>query len=103
MYRLEKYLNSEGFLEKSLKIKSTFKSNVENHSKALKSPGILHFSVGLSTVDRDLNHYKIAVSIFGAAYAAANKGKTIYTNFLVIMPQLSQSSFSEEEFYHFDL
>ena len=29
---------------------------MENHSKALKSPWILLFSVGLSTVDRDLNH-----------------------------------------------
>ena len=38
-HRLEKYLNLEGFLEKSLKIKSALKSNImENHSKALKSP-----------------------------------------------------------------
>ena len=33
-HRFEKYLNLEGFLEKSLKIKST----LENHLKALKSP-----------------------------------------------------------------
>ena len=36
-HRLEKYLNFEGFLEKSLKIKSVLKST-GNHSKALKSP-----------------------------------------------------------------
>ena len=36
-YRLEKYLNSEGFLKKSLKIKSVLKV-LENHSKALKIP-----------------------------------------------------------------
>ena len=36
-HRLEKYLNLEGFLEKSLKIKYAF-SVLENHSKALKSP-----------------------------------------------------------------
>ena len=30
---------------------------LENHSKALKSPWILLFSVGLNTVDRDLNQY----------------------------------------------
>ena len=38
--RLEKYLNLEGFLEKSLKTKSALKV-LENHSKALKS---LNFS-----------------------------------------------------------
>ena len=52
-HRLEKYLNLEGFLEKPLKIKSAFKR------------------------DRDLNHYKIVVPIFGAAYAAPNKGITL--------------------------
>ena len=54
---------------------------MENHSKALKSPLIL-FSVGLNTVDRDLNQYKIAVPLFGAAYAAPNKGTTILYLFL---------------------
>ena len=34
---LEKFLNLEGFLEKSLKIEYALKSTV-NHSKALKSP-----------------------------------------------------------------
>ena len=33
--------------------------------------------VGPSTVDRDLNQYKIVVPLFGAAYAAPNKGTTI--------------------------
>ena len=33
------------------------------------SPWILLFSEGLSTVDRDLNQYKIVVPLFGAAYA----------------------------------
>ena len=40
-------------------------------------PGILLFSVGHITVDRDLNHYKIVVLLFGAANAAPNKGTTI--------------------------
>ena len=85
-HRLEKYLNLEGFLEKSLKIKSALKST---HSKALKSPWILLFSVGLNTVDRDLNQYKIVVPLFGAANAAPNKGTTISysfssTNFTII-------------------
>ena len=73
-----KYLNLDGLLEKSFKIKSALKSiRLENHSKALKSPWILLFSVGLNTVDRDLNQYKIVVPLFGAAYAAPNKSKTI--------------------------
>ena len=36
-HRLEKYLNLEGFLKKSLKIKSVMKST-GYYSKALKSP-----------------------------------------------------------------
>ena len=52
--RLEKYLNLEGFLEKSLKIKSTLKStgkSLKSLEKSLNST----ISVGLGTVDRDLN------------------------------------------------
>ena len=85
-------------------LKSPWKLNLpwkvlENHSKALKSPWILLFSVGLSTVDRGLNQYKIVVPIFGAAYAAPNKGTTIFLLiFPVLMSPLSQSSNSEEEF-----
>ena len=75
-HRLEKYLNLEGFLEKSLKIKSALKSTGKS-LKSLESPLILLFSVGLSTVDRDLNQYKIVVPKFGAAYAAPNKGTPI--------------------------
>ena len=51
-HRLEKYLNLEGFLEKTLKIKSALKST----GKSLKS---LEKSLNSSTVDRDLNQYKI--------------------------------------------
>ena len=59
-HRLEKDFNLEGFLEKSLKIKSALKST----GKLLKGLGkflnsTILFSVGLSTVDRDLNQYKI--------------------------------------------
>ena len=73
---LEKYLNLEGFIEKSLKKNLPWKV-LENPSKALKSPWIILFSEGLSTVDRDLNQYKIVVPLFGAAYAAPNIGTTI--------------------------
>ena len=37
------YLNIEGFLEESLKIKSALKSTGKNHLKALKSPSTLFF------------------------------------------------------------
>ena len=96
-HRLEKYLNLEGFLEMSLKIKSTLKStgkSLKSLEKSLNST----ISVGLSTVDRDLNQYKIVVPLFGAAYAALNIGTTIYTNFPVHMSPLSQSSISEVDF-----
>ena len=74
LHRLEKYMNLEGFLEKSLKIKSAFKSTGKS-LKTLKSPCILLFSVGLSTIDRDLNQNKIVVPLFGAA--APNIGTII--------------------------
>ena len=70
------YLNLNGFLEKSLKIKYALKSTGKSF-KAFKSPWILLFLVRLTTVDRDLNQYKIAVPLFGAAYASPNKGTTI--------------------------
>ena len=75
-HRFEKYLTSEGFLEKSLKIKYALKStgkSLKGLGKSLNST----ISVGLSTVDRDLNQYKIVVPLFGAAKAAPNKGTTI--------------------------
>ena len=68
---LEKYLNLEGFLEKSLKIKSDMKSTGKS-LKGLEKSLILLFPVGLSTVDGVLNQYKIVVPLFGAAYAAPN-------------------------------
>ena len=60
-HRLEKYLNLEGFLEKSFK---KFKSALKSTGKALK--GLekslnYFFSVELNTVYRDLNQYKIVV------------------------------------------
>ena len=76
-HRLEKYLNLEGFLEKSLNIKSALKSTGKSLKSLEKSLNSL-FSVGLSTVDRDLNQYKIVVPLFGAAYAAPNIGTTLY-------------------------
>ena len=72
LLQLEKYLNLEGFLEKSLKIKSALKST----GKSLKGLDLL-FSVGLRTVDRDQNQYKIVVPLFGEAYAALNIGTTV--------------------------
>ena len=67
-----KYLNLEGFLEKSLKIKSALKSTGKS-LKNLKSPCILLISVGLGTIDGYLNQYEIVVPLFGAAYAALHQ------------------------------
>ena len=97
-HRLEKYLNLEGFFKSPWKLNLPWKV-LENHSKALKSPWILLFSVGLNSVDRDLNQYKIDVPLFSAAYAAPNIGTTIlyYCNFPVLMSPLS-SIISEVDF-----
>ena len=75
-HRLEKYLNSEGLLEKSLKIKSALKSAGKS-LRGLEKSLILLFSVGLNTVDRDLNQYKMVMPLYAAAYAAPNKSRTI--------------------------
>ena len=76
LHRLEKYLNLEGFLEKSLKIKSALKNTGKSPKSLEKSLNSTVF-IGLSDVHRDLNQYKIAVPLFGAAYAAPNKGTTV--------------------------
>ena len=68
LHRLEKYLNLEGFLEKSLKSKYALKSTGKSLKCLEKSLNSSIFSV-----DRDLNQYKIAVPLFGAANAASNK------------------------------
>ena len=75
-HRLEKYLNLEGFLEKSLKIKAALKSTGKSLKSLEKSLNSTIF-VRLNTVGRDLNQYKIIVALFGAANAAPNKGTTI--------------------------
>ena len=74
-HRLEKYLNLEGFLEKSLKMKSALKST----GKSLKS---LEKSLNSTIFCRTalLIETKISIkllSLFGAAYAAPNIGTTI--------------------------
>ena len=81
-------MNLEGFLEKSLKIKSSLKSAVKPLESLEKSLNSTIF-VGLSTLDRELNQYKIVVPLFGAAYAAPNIDTTILyqfssTNFSII-------------------
>ena len=73
-HRLEKYWNLEGFLEKSLKNKYALKSTGKSLKCLEKS---LNSSTAHNTVDRDLNQFKIVVSLFGAANAAPNKGTTI--------------------------
>ena len=81
LHRLEKYLNLNGFLEKSLKIKSALKTTGKSLKSLEKSLNSTIFSVGLSTVDKDLNQYKIVVPLFGAAYAAP---KYRPSNFILI-------------------
>ena len=79
-HRLEKYLNLEGFLEKSLKIKSSWKStgkSLKSLEKFLNST----ISVELSTVDRELIQYKIVMPLFEAALCCT---KYRHNNFIKI-------------------
>ena len=57
----------------------------------------LLFSVGLSTVDININHYKIVVPLFGQLMLHQKKAQQFYTNFLILISLLSQSSISEED------
>ena len=75
-HRLEKYLNIQGYLEKSLKITFTLKSTWKTHRGLEKSLN-LPFTGGFNSVFGDLNQYKIVVPLFGAAYAVPNKGLPI--------------------------
>ena len=76
-HRLEKYLNIQDCLEKSLKIKFAQKSTwktLKGHEKSLNftiCKRIQYCFIG------GLNQYKIVVPLFGAAYAAPNKGTII--------------------------
>ena len=103
-HRLEKYLNLEGFLEKSLKIKSALKSTGKSLKSLVMSLNSTIFC-RISTVDRDLYQYKIVVPLFGAAYLYLVQhmlhqiyAQQFYTNFPVLMSPLSQSSISEVDF-----
>ena len=76
-HRLEKYLNIQDCLEKSLKNKIC----LEKYLKTLKG---LEKSLNFTICKRiqhcffeGLNQYKIVVPLFGAAYAAPNKGTII--------------------------
>ena len=72
-HRLEKYLNIEGVLKIKSALKSTQKILLKGLEKFLKFTSF----AGLSTVNEDLNRYKIVMLLFGAVYAAPNKAITI--------------------------
>ena len=76
LHRLEKYLNIQDCLEKSLKMKFALKSTWKTHKGLEKS---LNFTIyrRIQQCFGDLKQYKIVVPLFGGAYAAPNKGTTI--------------------------
>ena len=62
-HRLEKYLNLEAFLEKSLKIKSALKSTGKSLKSLEKSMTSTIFCRTLALLIRELNQYKIVVPL----------------------------------------
>ena len=64
----------------------------------MKSPWILLFTGGFNTVCGDLNHNKIVVPLFGAAYAAPNKGTTSLYLFSKTYILVMHCSISKVEF-----
>ena len=75
-HRLEKYLNIQGCLEKSLKIKFALKNTWKTLKGLEKSLNFIIYR-RIQHCLWNLNQYKIVVPLFGAAYAAPNKGTTI--------------------------
>ena len=70
-----------------MKFKSALKSSVNSLECIEKIHEFYYFFVGLTTVDRDLNQYKIVVSLLGAG--------------ITILPQFSSTNFlpSRESLY----
>ena len=97
MHRLEKYLNLEGFLEKSLKIKYALESTGKLHKGFEKSLNSF-FSVGINTDNRDLNQIKLLCLYLMQQMLHQIKAQQFHTNFLVLISPLSQSNISEVEF-----
>ena len=64
-HRLEKYLNLEGFLEKSFKIKSALKRTGKSLKSLEKPLNSTIFFIGIGTIDWDMNQYKIVGPLFG--------------------------------------
>ena len=88
-HRLEKYLNIQVCLKKSLK----------NTQRPWNSLNFTIYRCGFNTVFGDLNQYKTVVPLFGAAYAAPKKkAPQFYTYFLKLISLVMQSSISEVEF-----
>ena len=89
-HRLEKCLNIQDCLEKSLKIQ--FKNDLKNTKGLEKS---LNFTIyrRIQQCFWNLNQYEIVVPLFGAAYAPL-----FYTNYLKLISLVMDSSISEVEF-----
>ena len=83
-HRLQKHLNLQDCLEKSLKIIFALKSTRKTTKGLEKS---LNFTIQgvLNTFFGDLNQHKIVVSLFGAAYAAPIKAPQFYKYFLKLI------------------
>ena len=99
-HRLDKFLNIQDCIEKSLEIKFAMKSTLKRLKglENLKSPWILPFTGGLNTVFGYLNQYIIVVPLYGAAYAAPNKGNTVLYYFFQLISSVMQSSILKVEF-----
>ena len=78
-HRLEKYLNLEGFLKKSLKIKYALKSTGKLHKGLEKAFNSSIFFVEINTDDRDLDQIKLLCLYLVQQNfnVAPNKGTTI--------------------------
>ena len=76
-HRFEKYLNIQDCLEKSLKIKFALKSTWKTLTGLEKSVNFTIYRRIQHCLRRPKSHKKDVVALFGAAYAAPNKGTTI--------------------------
>ena len=95
-HRLEKYLNIQGCLEKSLKIKFALKSTWKTLKTLEKSLNFtLYRRIQHWLLRPTVNQFKIVVPLFGAVLLHQIKAPQFYTNFLKLISFIMQSTISK--------
>ena len=96
-YRLEKYLNIQDYLEKSLKIKLCLEKYLKNTHSIENSLNFTFYRT-INTVFGDPNQYKLVCLYLVQHMLHQIKSPQFHTNFLKLISLEMQSSISKIEF-----